>query len=193
MFRFTVEHLGFLAKVPGLPQVFDALLLVTTALRRTPCLVAMEQIETHLRSLPEMRLRPHRLGGTEFVLAGHEIAHLHGNGLLDVRLNAPERNRWVQSGRVHPHHVLLESSWVSLWITGAADVPTALELLETAAWLRASGSAFETPLEPLAKASSHSERNTEQHRDDPAGSMEPYDERPPSPPSGVPATIQHPS
>ena len=139
MFRFTVEHLGFLAKVPGLPQLFDALLLVVTALWRTPCLMAMNQIETHLRSLPEMRLRPHRLGGTEFVLAGHEIAHLHGNGLLDVRLNAPERNRWVQSGRVQPHHVLLESSWVSLWITGAADVPTALELLETAAWLRASG------------------------------------------------------
>ena len=139
MFRFTVEHLGFLAKVPGLPQLFDALLLVVTALWRTPCLMAMDQIETHLRSLPELRLRPHHLGGTEFVLAGHEIAHLHGNGLLDVRLNAPERNRWVQSGRVQPHHVLLESSWVSLWITGAADVPTALELLETAAWLRASG------------------------------------------------------
>jgi hypothetical protein len=86
MFRFTVEHLGFLAKVPGLPQVFDALLLVTTALRRTPCLVAMEQIETHLRSLPELRLRPHRLGGTEFVLAGHEIAHLRAGVKTHMQL-----------------------------------------------------------------------------------------------------------
>jgi hypothetical protein len=41
---------------------------------------------------------------------------------------------------VQPHHVLPESSWVSLWITGAEDVPTALEVLETATWLRASGS-----------------------------------------------------
>jgi hypothetical protein len=60
--------------------------------------------------------------------------------LLDVRLSEPERNRWVHSGRVQPHHVLPESSWVSLWITGAEDVPTAVELLETAAFLRASGS-----------------------------------------------------
>lgn len=136
MFRFTVEHLGFLAKVPGLPQVFDAVLLAMTALRRTPCLRVMEQVESHGRSLPGMRLAPHRLGGIGFVLKDLEIAHMHGNGLLDVRLDGLERDRWVRSGRVQPHHVLQESSWVSLWIENADDLATARALLETAAVLR---------------------------------------------------------
>jgi hypothetical protein len=136
MFRFTVEHLGFLAKVPGLPQVFDALLLATTALRRTPCLRVMEQVESHGRSLPGMRLAPHRLGGIGFVLKDLEIAHMHGNGLLDVRLDRSERDHWVRSGRVQPHHVVRESSWVSLWIENAEDLSTACALLDTAAVLR---------------------------------------------------------
>ena len=135
MFRFTVDHLGFLAKVPGLPQVFDAVLLAMTALRRTPCLRVMEQVESHGRSLPGMRLAPHRLGGIGFVLKGLEIAHMHGNGLLDVRLDGLERDRWVRSGRVQPHHVLRESSWVSLWIENAGDLAAASALVDTAALL----------------------------------------------------------
>lgn len=133
MFRFAVEHLGFLKRVPGLPQVFDTLLLVWTAMGRPERLAAMEQVEVYARSLPGIHLRPHRFGGTGFIRQDGEIAHLHGNGLLDVRAGWVERDRWVGLGRVQAHHVVPQSPWVSFWIRDLRDVPTAQELLRIAA------------------------------------------------------------
>lgn len=69
MFRFTVDHLAFLARAPGVPQLFDSLPLVTTTLLLTPCPMVTEPMETYERSLPEMRLQSHHLRGTEFVSA----------------------------------------------------------------------------------------------------------------------------
>lgn len=132
MFRFAVEQLGLLKRIPGIPQVFDVLLLLRTAVIHPERLSAMEQVQIHGRSMPGIRLRPHRLGGIGFVRQDHEIAHLHGNGLLDVRLGSADRDRWVGSGRALRHHVLPCSPWVSFWIRGPEDVPAALELLETA-------------------------------------------------------------
>lgn len=132
MFRFAVENLGFLTRIPGIPHVFDALLLLATAVVRPGCLSAMEQVEAYGRSLPGVRLRTHRLGGIGFVRHDREIAHLHGNGLLDIRLGSAERDRWVGSGRALPHHVIPHSQWVSFWIRGPEDVRVARELLDTA-------------------------------------------------------------
>jgi hypothetical protein len=137
MFHFTVERLGFLKRIPGLPQVFDALLLLGTAVARPERLAAMEQVEAHGRLLEGIRLRPHRFGGTGFVGHHREIAHLHGNGLLDARVGFEERDRWVGSGRAQPHHWIPQSPWVSFWIRGRTDIPAAQELLDTAAKIAA--------------------------------------------------------
>ncbi len=132
MFRFVVEHLGLLKRIPGIPQVFDVLLLLRIAVIHPERLPAMEKVQIHGRSLPGIRLRPHRLGGIGFVRHDHEIARLYGNGLLDVQLGSAERDRWVGSGRALRHHVLPCSPWVSFRICGPEDVPAALELLKTA-------------------------------------------------------------
>ena len=77
-------------------------------------------------------LRPHRFGGTEFVVNGKEIGHIHGVSLVDLMLPKAARNEAIRSGKAIPHHVLPDSNWVSVPLRTETDVRHALELL----WLR---------------------------------------------------------
>ena len=133
MFLWVVRHLRWLARVPLLPQLFDALLLAWTAAFRRPRLRAMEALEAAALSLPGVTLHTHRLGGAEFHRGGRELGHVHGHGLLDVRLSRSEAATLLAAGRVKPHHILPRSGWVSYPLESEADVPFALALLERAA------------------------------------------------------------
>lgn len=89
----------------------------------------MEAFEAAALKIPGMRLRMHRFGGVEFVIAGRELGHLHGNGLLDVRVGHESARELIRTGRVEPHHVLGESAWISFWVQSIEDVPGAMDLL----------------------------------------------------------------
>ncbi len=82
--------------VPGLPSLFDALLMGGTALLHRERLVAMHLVEPAILPWPGVTTRIHRFGGTEFTLnavSGHrEIGHLHENGLLDIPFSRPLRD-----------------------------------------------------------------------------------------------------
>ena len=108
MFRLVVKHLRWLARIPGLPQLFDAMLLIWTTIAHRPRLAAMEALETRVLAQPGVSLQVHRLGGVGFRLAGREIGHLHGNGLLDVFVGRSARDSLVAAGRAGPHHA---STW----------------------------------------------------------------------------------
>lgn len=130
MFLFVVRHLRWLARVPGAPQLFDALLLAWTSLFHRKRLAAMEALERAvLQTSPDVRLRVHRFGGVEFSLGKRELGHLHGHGLLDVWVGRAEAARLLRAGAVRPHHVLPDSGWVSFQLESLADVPRALALL----------------------------------------------------------------
>ncbi len=134
MFLLVVRHGRWLARVPLFPQVFDALLLAWTCLAHRPRLAAMEALEARALTLPGVRLRVHRLGGTEFVGGTRELGHVHGHGLLDVRLTRADAAGCLAVGDVLPHHVFPPTSgWISYQLQTPADVPRALELLRLAA------------------------------------------------------------
>ena len=133
MFRFVVHHLRWLARVPGLPQLFDTALLVWTRLAHPARLAAMQEIETRALALPGVRLRVHRLGGIAFARGRRELGHLHGNGLLDLFVGREQRDALVAAGRAEPHHVFTESGWISFWVRTPADTAPALGLLAIAA------------------------------------------------------------
>lgn len=133
IFRFVVHRLRWLARVPGLPQLFDAALLAWTWLAHPARLAAMQEIETRARALPGVRLRTHRLGGTEFARGPRELGHLHGNGLLDLHVGRAQRDALVAAGRAEPHHVFAESGWISFWVREKADAAAAAALLVLAA------------------------------------------------------------
>lgn len=130
VFEFVVRHLRWLARVPALPQIFDSALLGWTCLAHRPRLAAMEALEAGALRMPGVRLRVHRFGGIEF--AGEdcgELGHLHGHGLLDVRVGRDRARFLIAQGRVRRHHVFPDSTWVSYQLERSSDVPFAIELL----------------------------------------------------------------
>ena len=133
MFIFVVRYLRWLARVPGLPQLFDGLLLTSTCLFHRARLAAMQAQETEALCIPGVRLKVHRFGGTEFVQRdGSELGHLHSHGLLDVPVGRAAADSLLPKGRVRPHHIFPRSKWVSFQIETIEDVPFALELLNLA-------------------------------------------------------------
>lgn len=134
MFNFVVRYLRWLARVPGLPQFFDAFLLTSTCLFHRHRLAAIQTLETEALRIPGVRLKVHRFGGSEFVTSdGSELGHLHSHGLMDVPVGRAAVDLLLARGRVRPHHVFPRSKWVSFQIESDSDVPFALELLSIAA------------------------------------------------------------
>ena len=132
IFRFVVAHWRWLARVPLMPQVFDAMLLTWTGLTDRRKLRAIERLHDDARRIFGATIRNHRFGGTEFWAAGRELGHVHGNGLFDASVGRASREDVVRSGLAQPHHVLPASGWVSLWIRDERDVPAALRLMQLA-------------------------------------------------------------
>ena len=131
-FAFAVRRLKWLARIPGAPQVFDAMLLAGTGLFNPKRLRAMSAIEAAVRRWPDMRVGIHRLGGIGFFFRGRESSHIHGNGLLDCFVGRANRDALVASGRALPHHVFPNSGWISFWIEGENEIQAALELIRIA-------------------------------------------------------------
>jgi hypothetical protein len=130
MFYFVVRRLRWTAKVPGFPQLLDAWLLAGSFAFHRSRLEAMESLETEALRMPGVRLKSHCYGGIEFVDArGRELAHLHGNGLLDVPVGVSKAGELLASGKVRPHHVFPRSKWVSFQLQSEDDVPFALGLM----------------------------------------------------------------
>ena len=137
MFFFVVRHVRWLARVPLMPPLFDALLLAWTCLAHRARLAAMEELEARVTALPGIGLRVHRLGGMEFVRDGRELGHLHGNGLLDARLPRELAEALVATGIVRAHHVFPpRSGWVSFQLETPADVSRAVDILTGAQRLK---------------------------------------------------------
>ena len=87
-----------------------------------------EEIEREVAGWEGVEERPHRFGGVEFRVNGHEIGHLHGSRLADLPFPVRMRKELVESGKARLHHALPETGWVSYPIRGEQDVEGALEL-----------------------------------------------------------------
>ncbi len=87
-----------------------------------------ETIGREVAGWPGVEERPHRFGGKEYRVNGHEIGHLHGDRLADLPFPVKVREELVASGKAREHHVLPRTGWVSYPIRGGEDVAGALEL-----------------------------------------------------------------
>ena len=87
-----------------------------------------EKIEREVTGWPGVEGRPHRFGGIEFRVNGHEIGHLHGSRLADLPFPVRVRRELVAAGKAQLHHVLPQTGWVSYPIRQPEDVDGALEL-----------------------------------------------------------------
>ena len=133
IFAFVVRHLRWLAKVPGAPQIFDAALLISTALFSPSRLRAISAVEKGAQRLSDVTLGVHRYGGIGFFFRGKEMSHIHGNGLLDCFVGRTNRDLLLrESGGVTVHHVFPRSGWISFFVKNQDDVERALELIQIA-------------------------------------------------------------
>jgi len=132
MFRFVVRYFRWLAHIPLATHLFDALLLTGTVLLYPETLRAIETMEAMALQLPGVVPTRHRYGGFGFAFAGNEFAHLHGNGLLDVKLTRERAAEIVASGRAEPHHVFGPSAWISFRLKSPDDCAEGLEILRAA-------------------------------------------------------------
>ena len=87
-----------------------------------------ELVEHEVMSWPNVEKFPHRFGGVEFRVNGHEIGHLHGNRQADLPFSVRQREELVAAGRASLHHILPQTGWVSYYIRGPESVPGLIEL-----------------------------------------------------------------
>lgn len=133
MLRFVVRYFRWVAHVPFATQIFDAFLLSWTAVFHPQALRAIEALEAAALRMPGVSPARHRYGGLGFVSAGREFAHVHGNGLLDVKLTRERAAEIVAAGNAEPHHVFGPSAWISFQLQTPADCDNALVLLHAGA------------------------------------------------------------
>jgi hypothetical protein len=87
-----------------------------------------EAVEREVSGWPGVEATPHRFGGVEFRVRGHEIGHLHGSRLADLPFPIRMRKELVAEGKAEPHHVLPQTGWVSYYPRGPEDAPAIVEL-----------------------------------------------------------------
>jgi hypothetical protein len=87
-----------------------------------------ELVEREVMSWPNVEKLPHRFGGVEFRVNGHEIGHMHGDQLADLPFPVRMREELVAAGRASLHHVLPQTGWVSYYIRGPESIPGLIEL-----------------------------------------------------------------
>lgn len=132
IFEFVVRHLKWAARIPLAPQIFDAALLAHAVLCKPETFRAIQTFERAMLNLPRVELRPHKFGGAGFNIGAVEFAHIHGNGLLDIRLTRALADSLVRDRRAKPHHVLGPSAWITLTLTCESDLPGAIEIAAAA-------------------------------------------------------------
>lgn len=130
MLRFVVRYFRWMARVPFATQLFDALLLAWTAVFHPQTLRAIEALEAAALQLPGVSPARHHYGGMGFVRGGKEFAHVHGNGLLDVKLTRERAAKIVAAGQAEPHHVFGPSMWISFQLHTPEDCENAVMLLQ---------------------------------------------------------------
>ena len=74
-------------------------------------------------------VRPHRYGGTEFVLCGREIGHVHRSGAVDIDFPRRMRDLLVAAEYTGPNPLSPDSGWTTYRLTDRHAVGQAIWLL----------------------------------------------------------------
>ena len=130
--HWVSTHLRPLGRIRLLPQVFDLLLRLYSFLCAPEVFRAITVLTREVEGWQGVTLSSHRFGGRQFDVGERELGHVHGNGVVDVLLDRSTQSVVVTEGRAVEHHTFPGSGWVSLQLTGPADVPAAAAILRLA-------------------------------------------------------------
>ncbi len=89
---------------------------------------AGQLIREAVTAWPGVTTMSHRFGGTEYRYGKKEMGHVHGDRLADLPLPRRIHDEVIASGRAQPHHILPQTGWVSVWMSGPDDAADVIEL-----------------------------------------------------------------
>jgi hypothetical protein len=136
MFRFTVKYVGFLKRVPLLPQIFESWLKMGSLVVAPQVLTVIDEIEAEVAKWDGITIGNHKYGGIQFNRNGREIGHIHGNGMLDIPLTRKLKLQFIEQGKLLDHHTIKDTGWSSFEIHTLTDKDRAIELLQESYLLR---------------------------------------------------------
>ena len=113
---------------PGLCRVYPRDMTTTPTSNTEEHRGPGAQIADTVSSWPGVSVAPHRFGGVEFKVGRRELGHLHGDRIADLPFPRRVRDELIAAGRARPHHVLPDSGWVTVSISGPGDVERTIEL-----------------------------------------------------------------
>jgi hypothetical protein len=92
----------------------------------------VEALVAEVGSWPGVEVAEHRFGGVEFRVGRREVGHVHAGGrggsFADLPFPRAVRDELIAAGRARPHHVLPDSGWITVPISTAADLRSAIEI-----------------------------------------------------------------
>ena len=91
----------------------------------------MIELNSWIKSLKNVKTKYHKLGGLEFIVNDKEICHIHGDGLVDVKLNKSLKNKFKRIEKIENHHVLPNSNMISYQIAKNDDLIQIKEIIKT--------------------------------------------------------------
>lgn len=82
----------------------------------------MAQLTHWIKEFDNVKTKYHKFGGIEFLLDGKEVCHIHGDGLVDVKLSKAQKEKFLYFEKVENHHVLPKGNMISYQITKDDDL-----------------------------------------------------------------------
>lgn len=130
--KLIAKTFGGLKHIPFLPILIDEQLKLFTLFFRPQIFSKMVDLTKELRNIEGVTTKYHKYGGIEFLLNNKEICHMHGDGLIDIRLSKKWRDHYVKQNLVEKHHILEESGWVSYQIKKSDTIDVILDVIKKA-------------------------------------------------------------
>ena len=111
---------------------FDSLLKLWMLATKPKLLDWLDELEETVLEYPHTDISIHKYGGSQFNHHRKEFAHLHSNGILDVRFDLDLKKQLLMEGRITDHHVFAHTGWISFYIREKTDLTYAKHLLALA-------------------------------------------------------------
>jgi len=143
------RHFRFLKNIPFLPTIIDEYLKLYTLFFQSSIFKQMSDYVQQIKKWEGVSTHYHRYGGLEFRVNGIEFGHIHGNGLVDLKLNKALALCSIQQQLAENHHVQKDSGWISYYISSEGNLATLLQLTNIAYQLKAKHTTKEILLKQL--------------------------------------------
>lgn len=115
--KLISKSFGLFKNIPFLPILIDEQLKILTLFTKPKVFENMIELNKWIKSLDNIKTKYHKYGGIEYTLNAKEICHIHGDGLVDVKLTKELKSKYINKEQVEPHHELPTSNMISYQLT----------------------------------------------------------------------------